>query len=131
MANRVFMSFAAEDEKQVRSLRLLSSTPNYAVEFYEESLRVGIRNRHAEYIKSVIRRKINSTTATVCLVGERTFTSPWVNWDLHISLIEGHKLLAMYLKNATGVPLPEALREANTYCWEWDPRHLDLIIKSA
>jgi hypothetical protein len=131
MANRAFLTFSAADAKRALRLGLLSDTPEYGVEFYEESLRVEMNHPYAAHIQGVLRRKVEATGATVCLIGETTFASTWVNWDLQFSSSLGHKLIAMYLQGTTDAQLPPLLKEANTYCWKWDPHQLSVLIRSA
>lgn len=131
MLKRAFLTFAESDSKRVQRLGLLSDSPGYGVEFYEEGLRVDLRDRYAEHIKKVVQRKLEATSATVCLIGEDTHASAWVRWDLDSSARQNNKLIAMYLKGTTEAPLPELLKQANTYCWQWDPRQLEILISSA
>jgi hypothetical protein len=131
MANRAFLTFAAADAKRALRLGLLSDNPEYGVEFYEESLRVEMNHPYAAHIQGVLRRKIEAGGATVCLIGESTAASTWVNWDLQFSNSIGRKLIAMYLQGTTDAPLPRVLKEANTYCWQWDPHQLAVLIRSA
>ena len=42
MANRLFISFKAENKPNVDGLRLLAKNPNYDLEFYDESVRAPI-----------------------------------------------------------------------------------------
>jgi len=86
---RVFLSFIAEDRDRVQGLRLLAANPNYDLEFYDESVRAPIDSANAEYIKGVIREKINRTTVTVCLISEKTHTSKWVRLGARGELQEG------------------------------------------
>ena len=59
---RVFLSFRAEDRQQVQGLRLLAANPDYDLEFYDESVRVAIDSRDADYIKRLIRDKIGRSS---------------------------------------------------------------------
>jgi hypothetical protein len=79
---RVFLSFRAEDRQQVQGLRLLAANPDYDLEFYDESVRVAIDSRNAEYVKKVIREKIARSSVTVCVISALTYTSTWVDWEL-------------------------------------------------
>ena len=75
---RVFLSFDSYDIKQIRDLRLLVANPNYDLEFYDESLKVPIDSFQAEYIKRVIREKIERASVTLCLFGQNGL--PPVSW---------------------------------------------------
>lgn len=128
---RVFLSFIAEDRDRVQGLRLLAANPNYDLEFYDESVRVPINSQDADYVKRVIREKINRTSITVCLISERTHTSEWVNWELEESHKKGNKIIAMALKGVERAVLPKVIRDLNLSFYAWDPELLNRLIQEA
>src|SRR5438045_5740670 len=103
---RVFLSFLGEDKQKVQGLRLLAANPDYDLEFYDESVRVEIESRDAEYVKRRIREKIGRTSITVCLISEETYSSKWVNWELKESEAKGNTIIAMALKGDDSAVLP-------------------------
>jgi hypothetical protein len=127
---RVFLSFRGEDRQQVHGLRLLAANPDYDLEFYDESVRVAIDSRNAEYVKSVIREKIARSSVTVCLVGPFTYTSAWVDWELSESAAEENKMIVMALKGVTAVCLPTYFRLRDNRFWYWDPAKLRELIEN-
>jgi len=127
---RVFLSFRAEDRQQVQGLRLLAANPDYDLEFYDESVRIAIDSRDAEYVKRVIREKIGRTSVTVCLIGSLTHTSAWVDWELAESAKKRNKIVAMGLKGVTTATLPVYFRTYNNWFWFWDPIKLKELIES-
>jgi hypothetical protein len=128
---RVFLSFIAEDRDRVQGLRLLAANPNYDLEFYDESVRAPIDSANAEYIKGVIREKINRTTVTVCLISEKTHTSKWVDWELEESYKKGNTIIAMALKEVERAVLPRLVREMNLTFHAWDPERLNRLIQES
>ncbi len=98
---RVFLSFRAEDRLQVQGLRLLAANPDYDLEFYDESVRVAVDSWNADYVKKVIREKINRSSVTVCMISALTYTSAWVDWELSESEQKGNNTIAMGLKDVT------------------------------
>ena|ERR1700730_389358 len=127
---RVFLSFRAEDRQQVQGLRLLANNPDYELEFYDESVRVAVDSRDADYIKRVIREKIARTSVTVCLIGPLTYTSAWVNWELSESMNKGNKIIAMGLKGVTAAELPTYFRIYYNWFWFWNPAKLKELIEN-
>jgi hypothetical protein len=128
---RVFMSFIEEDKERVQGLRLLATNPNYDLEFYDESVRVAIDSRDAEYIKRKIREKIGRASVTVCLVSENTYTSSWVAWELEESVKHGNTIIAMALKGVDKAVLPKVIKEKVLTFYAWDPEHLNRLIAQA
>ena len=125
---RVFLSFLAEDRKQVDGLRLLASNPNYELEFYDESVRAPFNSSDADYIKSRIREKIKRTSVTVCLISQDTHTSDWVNWELNESEKQGNKIIAMALKGTQRATLPILIKQKGLTFYGWEPAKLNSLV---
>jgi hypothetical protein len=127
---RVFLSFRAEDRQQVQGIRLLAANPDYDLEFYDESVRIAIDSRNADYVKRVIREKIARSSVTVCMISPLTFTSAWVDWELSESAQKGNKMIAMGLKGVTVAQLPDYFRTRDNWFWFWDPAKLRELIQN-
>lgn len=125
---RVFLSYSYEDIQQVRGLKLLLANPNYDLDFYDESLGTAVDSQDANYIKSVIGDKIRRSSVTVCLIGNDTYKSKWVNWELQKSVEEGNKLIAMALKGIDNATLPALIKEKQLTFHAWNPAVLGNLI---
>ena len=128
---RVFLSFDSDDINQVRGLRLMVANPNFDVEFYDESLKIPVNSFDAIYIKNVIREKIRRSSVTLCLVGENTYRSDWVDWELKESEKQGNSIVAMALKGIESVTIPKYLEENNITVYKWDHIYLTTLINEA
>lgn len=128
---RVFLSFQAEDKEQVAGLRLLVSNPSFDLEFYDESVRVPVDSDKAEYVKRVIREKVARTSVTVCLIGDMTYTSRWVDWELEGSANKGNTIIAMALKGIERATFPTLVARMKLQFYAWDPTYLGRLISEA
>lgn len=125
---RVFISFKMEDKKQVDGLRLLSWNKGHEIEFYDESVRLSYKSEHAPYIKSKIRAKIQRASITLCLLGQNTHLSEWVDWELETSIDEGNQIVLMGLPNGPSrLSLPPSVRGRDWYIWDLD--YLTRVLK--
>ncbi len=125
---RVFISFKMEDKKQVDGLRLLSWNKGHEIEFYDESVRLSYKSEHAPYIKSKIRAKIQRASITLCLLGQNTHLSEWVDWELKTSIDEGNQIVLMGLPNGPSrLSLPPSVRGRDWYVWDLD--YLTRVLK--
>ena len=84
-----------ENKKQVDGIRLLTWHEHVDLEFFDESVRSAYDSDNASYIRSRIREKINRSSVTVGLLGENTWQSQWVNWELATSLELNKTVLLM------------------------------------
>jgi hypothetical protein len=128
---RVFISFINEDRSRVDGLRLLAANPSYDLEFYDESVRVPVDSLNAEYVKRIIREKISRTSVTVCLIGEMTYTSRWVDWELEESEKKENIIIPMALKGVERATLPALVFKKKLAFYVWDPAHLGALISQA
>jgi len=125
---RVFLSFDYDNVQQVRGLKLLSKNPDYELEFYDESLDIAIDSEDADYIKRKIGERILRSSITVCLIGENTYKSKWVNWELEKSDESGNKIIAMALKGINSAVLPKLIKDKELTFYGWDPDKLRTLI---
>ncbi len=117
-----FLEFHRGRQGEGVRFTLLAANPNYDLEFYDESVRVPIESRDAEYVKRRIREKINRTSVTVCLISENTHKSKWVDWELEESHEKGNSIIAMGLKEVARAVLPRLIKEKNLTFHSWDPQ---------
>lgn len=64
-----------------------------------------------EYIKSLIRPKINRSSVIIVLIGPGTYTRRWVNWEIDYAARKDKRIVGVYLWGHTDARLPRRLRE--------------------
>ncbi|MDP2928176.1 MAG: TIR domain-containing protein [Candidatus Omnitrophota bacterium] len=125
---RVFLSFADEDTLKVKNLMPLLSSPEYDLDFYEGPLDIDIDAQGADVIKRAIGEKIVKCSIVVCLIGENTHNSKWVDSQLEKNRNKGNRIIAMALKGTQDAVLPAVIREENLTFYPWDPPRLKKLI---
>ncbi|MDO9572699.1 MAG: TIR domain-containing protein [Candidatus Omnitrophota bacterium] len=125
---KVFLSFAQEDAQRVGKLISLLRSPDYELDFYEDSLDLDFDVEGAEAVKKAIGEKIVKCNIAVCLIGENTYKSRWVDSQLRKNRNKGNKIIAMALKGVESVVLPAVVREENLTFYPWDPQKLKTLI---
>lgn len=73
-----------------------------------------------ETICRLLRMKISWATTVVVLVGQETHTRPWVNWEIEQAHKQGKKIVGVYERGGTDVPLPKALEDYGTRVVAWN-----------
>lgn len=73
-----------------------------------------------ETIRRLLRMKISWATTVVVLVGKDTHTRPWVNWEVEQAHKQGKRIIGVYERGGTDVPLPEALEDYGTRVVAWN-----------
>lgn len=102
MINKTFVSYRADSEG-TRYKNLLVAWSNHStrfpdIKFRDESIGVSINSIDANYIKRRIKEKIESSDVFLCLVGENTHKSDWVNWEIEQAALLNKKIVAVKIK---------------------------------
>src|SRR4030042_6187135 len=126
---RVFLSFAPEDILKVKDLLPLFTGADYELDFCQIPPDADFEGTGAESIKRAIGVKIVNSRLTVCLIGEETHKSKWVNCELKKSRDKGNRIIAMALKRVESAVLPEVVREENLKFYPWDAQKLKKLIQ--
>ena len=101
---RVFISFMVEDRKYADLMAAWSANENDDFAMYDERLKVAIDSRDADYIKSKLRPKIDRASVLVCLIGEKTSGSKWVNWEIEYAQNQDKRLVGVKLADNVARP---------------------------
>lgn len=112
---RVFLSFAIEHKPLVEMFRGQARNDSSGLVFHDYSIKEpveGTWKNHAE-------RLIRASSVTICLVGESTWRSEPVNWEVRKSAELGKRVLAVYLQS-DAVRSPAALLEVGVTPMPWD-----------
>jgi len=127
MAKRVFLSFVVEDQTLVTLFRGQAKNKNSDLEFSDYSVQEPYDSTNAAYIRSKIRERIAAASVTMCLIGETTYKSKWVDWELRASKEEGNRVFGVRLhSSATKDSAPQALTDLKSSVVNWD---IDTIVK--
>lgn len=119
---RVFLSFQNEDLQLVNAFRGQSRSEQSGLDFIDFSLQVPFNSQDADYIRRGIRTRIQACSVTIVLVGETTYQSEWVDWEIRESLRLGKGVVAVRLGKEPSSRLPSAVVENDIPVLPWDNR---------
>lgn len=147
MAANAFISFDHDDQQQVAGFRLLKSNPKHPLDFHDHSLREPVVARsgkplryppsdpRSKPVRDEIINKFNRASKLVVLIGDATYDSEWVTWEISTFYEMKHELSAektwkrirgMTLKGSDRATIPTALMSGRSTQWlAWDPEALD------
>lgn len=72
--------------------------------FTSVSVDVSINSVDAAYIKRVIRQRISAATHFLCLIGEETYLSDWVTWEIETAVELNKPIVAVKISNSNISP---------------------------
>ena len=147
MATNVFVSYDHDDQNQVNGFKALKDNPNHPLDFHDHSLKEPVLDKAGKPIKyppndprsqpvrDEIKAKFDRTSKLVVLIGERTHTSDWVEWEINtfftmkLALSKQNtwkRIRGMKLKGSDNAAVPHALMNGrSTKPMVWDPDGLD------
>lgn len=121
MAKHVFLSFVVEDKHLVDLFRGQAKNKNSDLEFDDYSVTEPFDSDNADYIRRKITEKIRRASITICLIGETTYKSRWVKWEIEKSHDLGKRLLGVRLhSDPTKDITPPAVSAARARVVNWN-----------
>lgn len=115
----VFISFATEDMDEVNLLRASAKNEKSPIEFKDYSIKEAIDSKRADYIKQVIREKIDQCSTTVVYLSASAATSPWVDWEIRKSIELGKRVIAVHKGDVAPRTLPTVVKECGIKVVAW------------
>lgn len=112
---KVFLSFSAVHRPLVELFRRQVTDRRSGLIFRDYSIKEPVEGAWKIHAERLIRR----SNVTMCLVGEHTWRSEPVNWEIRKSAELGKRIVAVYLQSNT-VQLPTALREVGATPIPWN-----------
>lgn len=127
---RVFMSFHAEDLKQVSGFRLMVRNPRVELSLYEPSAGQPVDSERSAYIRTRIRELIRASEVLVCLIGDGTAWRDWVDWEIGVAKEQHKGICGVRLKGSRG-RTPPLIREFRAVVASWDLGQIVAAIEQA
>lgn len=92
----VFISFDYDNDANYKNLLLAwDKNSDFDFGFYNGSLKDAIDSTNAVYIKSKIKPKILAASRLLCIVGEKTSKSKWIDWEIQTAKDNSKKLIGV------------------------------------
>src|SRR5690606_3846838 len=110
-AQNVFISHHGKDDEQIQKVKdLLKSKGKVIKNSSIDSTKPNNANNE-EYIKSMLRSRIQWSSCLLVLIGEGTHNREWVNWEIEEAERQGRRIVGLYLRGGTENEIPDALNE--------------------
>lgn len=131
MARFVFLAHQHDDRSQVRGFILLRWNINVNFYFFDRSLVDPVNSTDEAYIRRCIRDQMYGTSVTVVLIGNKTYQSQWVAWEIEESVDKGNGLVGVKLKGKNSATVPSFLRIYGAEVITWRPDEFEDAIERA
>jgi hypothetical protein len=113
---RVFLSYDYENDGRYKDILVTwSRQPDFAHFFVnDQPVTVPVDSEDAEPLKRVVAARINAATAFLCIVGAKTCTNGWVEWEIKKADELGKRMIAVRINRDCTVP--EVLSDIGATC---------------
>ena len=126
----IFIPHYGEDEAYIPKLKNLLENSDFEV---SDSSIVETDPNNAnnpDYIKTLLRPKIDWAGTILVLIGPKTHERDWVNWEIDYANKHGDKrIIGVYIQGATDADVPEKLEEYGHACVAWNSDKLKAAIE--
>lgn len=112
---KVFLSFSIMHKPLVELFRHQATDSRHGLVFQDYSIKEPVEGAWKIHAERLIRR----SNVTLCLIGEGTWRSEPVNWEVRKSAELGNRILGVYL-GSNAVRTPKALQEVGAIAMPWD-----------
>lgn len=122
-SNNVFISHYWKDDAKVQRLKERLINKGYNIRNYsvDSTKHTEKRRPSDEVIKRFLRRQVSWSGTFICLVGKKTHTRPWVNYEIEQAKKQGKKIIGIYTHgNNESVPLPKNLKKYSSLNIGWN-----------
>jgi len=120
----VFISHFNQDEQNIKKMQTLLSSKGF--NFRNSSIDSTKPNRanNAEYIKRLLRMRINWAGTFICLIGPKTHTREWVDWEIDQAFKKGKRIVGVYINGAKDSDVPENFEKYGNALVGWDSNRI-------
>jgi len=75
-------------------------------------------------IKRLLRMKMRWASTVVVLIGPKTHTRPWVNWEIEQANRLGKRIVGVYLRGGKEADVPKALNDYGNAIVNWSTKSI-------
>jgi hypothetical protein len=120
----VFISHFKKDEENIHRMQSLLASKGYIIK--NSSIDSTKRNRanNEEYVKRLLRMRIQWAGTFICLIGPETHTRHWVDWEIEQAFKKGKRIVGVYINGAKDSDIPENFEKYGNSLVGWDSERI-------
>ncbi|WP_423807870.1 TIR domain-containing protein [Photobacterium damselae] len=107
----VFISHYGKDDDSVQGLKKLLSNNGYTLRNSSIDSTKPNNATNEDYIKSLLRKKMEWAGSAIVLIGPETHTREWVNWEIDLAHRLGKPIVGVFMQGATDSDVPESFEK--------------------
>jgi hypothetical protein len=115
----IFVSHFSEDEENIGKMKDLLASKGYQIKNSSIDSTKDNDASNEEYIKSLLRPRIEWAGTFICLIGPKTHTREWVDWEIEQAHKQGKPIVGVYINGASGSDVPDNFNKYGTALVGW------------
>lgn len=116
----VFISHYGKDDEHVQQLKAKLAERGYTIKNSSIDSTKSNNASNPDYIKRLIRLRIQWAGKFICLIGPETHTRPWVDWEKDQAIKKGKQLIGIFTHgSAQDATVPEKLENYRDQLVGW------------
>lgn len=123
MAERAKLAFVChhgKDDEHIHKLRDLLDRNGYPMVNNSVDSTNPNRANNEEYLKRLLRMRIQRSSVVIVLIGPRTHERPWVSWEIDQANQKGKRIVGVFINGAKDSDIPENLDKYGHALVGWD-----------
>lgn len=122
--HNVFISHHHKDQEDLDRLKNLMKQNGYDIRDSSIDESEPNQAKDEEYIKSILRSRIDWAGTVIVLIGDETHTRPWVNWEIECAHTQGKPIVGIFAQGAKESDIPENFELYGRYLVGWNSKNL-------
>ena len=115
----VFISHFHKDGEHVQKLKNLLLSKGLTLKNSSVDNTKPNRAISEEYVRRLLRLRIQWAGTVIVLIGPRTHTRDWVDWEIEQAHLKGKPIIGIYINGASKVDIPENLKKYGRSIVNW------------
>lgn len=125
----VFISHYNKDDKHIQNLKNLLNQKGYQLRNSSIDATKPNNAKNTEYIKRLLRSRIQWSNTCVVLIGSKTHTREWVNWEIEQAFRKQTRIVGVYLNGSSGSDVPENFEKYGSALVGWNSKNIVDVIE--
>ena len=106
----VFISHFNQDDEHIQRLKDRLAERGYTIKNSSIDSTKSNNASNPEYIKRLLRLRIQWAGTFICLIGPNTHTREWVDWEIEQAYKKGKKIIGVHIHGAGDAEIPNNLK---------------------
>lgn len=116
----VFICHDGKDDEHISKIKNLLKEKDYVLKNSSIDNTKPNQASDPDYIKSMLRQRIDWAGVVIVLIGQKTHTRDWVDWEIEEANRQGKRIVGIHVYDESDADVPEALEKYGDALVGWN-----------